>query len=160
MLDVILVTEGETAQTFDLAIALDREQPMQTAQGLTTPLVVVPTTKGPPHIGSSGWLFHLDSPHLLLSQMRPGKCGSAGRSAAKRLRRLSSSTGPSDAITARMLECGGHSGQAEFRCVRNPRRAAVLNARGDFMLEASLSGDAVHLEVTPNDLIEVQVEFS
>jgi hypothetical protein len=156
MLDVILITEGETARTFDLAIALDREQPMQTAQGLTTPLVVVPTTKGPPHIGSSGWLFHLDSAHLLLSQMRPGKS----------ILQQSADSSPNnsfpvdDAITARFLECGGHSGQAEFRCVRNPHKAVVLNARGDVMLEANLSGDAVHLEVTPNDLIEVQVEFA
>jgi hypothetical protein len=154
MLDVILVTEGETARTFALAIALDREQPMQTAQGLTTPVVVVPTSKGPhPNdkgIGSSGWLFHLDSPHLLLSQMRPGKAEANGSR---------NTSGPDDAIVARLLECGGHSGQAEFRCARNPKRAAVLNCRGDFMLEASLSGDAVQLEVTPNDLIEVQVEF-
>jgi hypothetical protein len=158
MLDVILVTEGETARTFDLAIALDREQPMQTAQGLTTPLVVVPTTKGPPHIGSSGWLFHLDSPHLLLSQMRPGKSAQLApvSEPAAPARDL---TGPDDAVVARLLECGGHSGQAEFRCARNPRRAAVLNAKGDFLLEASLSGDAVHLEVTPNDLIEVQLGF-
>ena len=33
MLDVILIPEGEKATTFDLGIALDREQPMQTALG-------------------------------------------------------------------------------------------------------------------------------
>ena len=114
------MTEGETARTFDLAIALDREQPMQTAQGLTTPLVVVPTTKGPPHIGSSGWLFHLDSPHLLLSQMRPAKSDGA-------VQRNAAAASTTRCVTARMLECGGHSGQAEFRCVRHPPRAAVLN---------------------------------
>ena len=30
MLDVILVSPGETAQTFDLALGVDREHPMQT----------------------------------------------------------------------------------------------------------------------------------
>src|SRR5207244_216225 len=48
MLDVILIPEGEEATTFDLGIALDREQPMQTALGLVSPLAVVPTSKGPP----------------------------------------------------------------------------------------------------------------
>lgn len=147
MLDVILVPEGEKTHTFDLAIALDREQPIQTAQGLVTPTVVVPTEKGPPHIGSSGWLFHLDSPHLLLSRLHPGG--------------LEATDGSSkiDAVTARLLECGGHSGQAELRCVRNPKRAQVLNAKGDFLVEAMVIGDAVGLEVTPNDFVQVQVEF-
>jgi hypothetical protein len=67
---------------------------------------------------------------------------------------------PRDAITARILECGGHSGHAELRCVRNPSRAVLCDARGNFMLEATRSGDAVFLEVTPNDLVHVQVEFS
>ena len=49
MLDVILIPEGETAHTFDLALALDREHPTQTALGMVTPVPVVPTAKGPPH---------------------------------------------------------------------------------------------------------------
>jgi hypothetical protein len=153
MLDVILIPEGEKATTFDLAIALDREQPMQTALGLTTPLVVVPTTKGPPHVGTTGWLFHLDAPHLLLSRLQPGalEVRNDGTEQAPE---------PRDAVTARFLECGGHTGQAEFRCVRDPRRAAVLDAQGNFLLEATLAGDTVFLEVTPNDLVQVQVEFS
>ena len=34
------------------------------------------------------------------------------------------------------------------------------DARGNFMLEATRSGDTVFLEVSPNDLVHVQVEFS
>jgi hypothetical protein len=67
---------------------------------------------------------------------------------------------PADAVTARFLECANYSGLAEFRCVRDPQRATVLDARGQFMVEANRSGDVVHLEVTPNDLVHVQVEFS
>jgi hypothetical protein len=47
---------------FDLTIGIDREQPMQTALGVASPVAVVPTTKGPPHVGASGWSFHLDAP--------------------------------------------------------------------------------------------------
>jgi hypothetical protein len=65
-----------------------------------------------------------------------------------------------DAIVARFLECANYSGLAEFRCVRNPQRATVLDARGQFLLEAHRSEDIVHLEVTPNDLAHAQVEFS
>jgi hypothetical protein len=152
MLDIILQPEGEQATAFELGIALDRDMPMQTALGFTSPVALVPTTKGPPHVGASGWLFHLDAPNLLLTRLMPG-CLEASTDPAVPAR-------PQDAVTARLLECGGHSGHAEFRCVRNPRRAVILDARGEFLLEASPSGDAVLLEVSPNDLVHVQVEFS
>ena len=147
MLDTILIPENETATVFDLGIALDREQPVQTALGYTSPLAVVPTTKGPPHIGAAGWLFHVDASNLLLTRMTPGTLES------------SDDAGTRDAVTARFFECAGFSGLAEFRCVRDPQRAVVLDARGHFLLEANRTGDAVQLEVTPNDLVHVQVEF-
>ena len=57
---------------FDLGLALDRDYPMQAAVGMISPLAVVPTTKGPPHIGPTGWLFHVDSPNLLAHQPAAG----------------------------------------------------------------------------------------
>ncbi len=148
MLDVILRPEGEKAATFDLAIALDRDTPMQTALGIASPPAVVPTTKGPPHVGASGWLFHLDAPNLLLTRLLPGPIEQAAESPSP------------DAVTARLLECAGQSGLAELRCVRNPRRAVILDARGHFILQASPTGDRVPLEVSPNDLVHLQIEFS
>ncbi len=153
MVDVILIPEAEKETTFDLGIGLDREAPILTTLGMVSPIAVVPTSKGPPHIGTSGWLFHLDATNLLLTRLTPGtmEMSREGDEAKPELR---------DAVTARILECGGHSGHAEFRCVRDPQRAVLLDARGNFMLEATKSGDAVFLEVTPNDLVHVQVEFS
>jgi hypothetical protein len=149
MVDVILAPEGEKTTTFELGIAFDRDVPMQTAWGFTSPLAIVPTLKGPPHIGASGWLFHIDASNLLLTRMTPGRAESGTRG-----------EGVEDAITARFLECANYSGLAEFRCVRDPQRATVLDARGQFVLEAHRAGDVVNLEVTPNDLAHVQVEFS
>jgi hypothetical protein len=140
MLDVILLTEGETAQSFDVALGLDREQPAQTALGLTTPVPVVPTTAGPPHVGASGWLFHVDAAHLLLSSLRPDPEGA-------------------HALLARFQECTGYGGQVEFRCVRDPQRAVLLDGRGNTLMEANVQGDAVLFEVAPNDLAMLRVEF-
>ncbi len=141
MLDVILLPEGETATTFDLGLGMDREHPTQTALGMISPTPVVPAPQGPPHIGAAGWLFHLDAPNLAVIRLRPGNEGA-------------------DAITARLLECSTHSGPAEFRCVRDPKRASLLDARGSHLLEASISGDAVLLDVTAGDLAQLQIEFS
>ncbi len=140
MLDMILIPEGETENIFEVGIGLDREHPMQTALGMVTPVPVVPTGKGPPHVGVSGWLFHLDAPNLLLTGMRPGD----GK----------------DAVTARLLETMTQYNHAEFRCVRDPRRALLLDARGTQIAEATISGDAAGFDVGPGDLVQLQLEFS
>ena len=151
MVDVILVPPGETAQVFDLAIGLDREQPMQTALGLVTPATVVPTTKGPPHVGAKGWLFHLDASNLVLTSMRPGGLEVVGEGGEAR--------DLTDAVTARLLECGGHSTPAELRCARNPTRVALLDARGQFLSEGTFSGDAALFHAGPGDMVQLQVQF-
>src|SRR5262249_28457359 len=135
MLDVILVTAGETAGAFDLGIALDRENPAQTALGLVTPAPVVPTDRGPPHVGATGWLFHLDAPNLMLTALRPAPGGP-------------------DAVTARLLECGFGGGPAQLRCVRDPKRAFLTDARGQSLADLPVEGDAVLLDVARNDLAQ------
>jgi hypothetical protein len=141
MLDVLLVVEGEAAREFDLGVSLDREHPMQTALGVVSPVAVVPTDRGPPHVGATGWLFHLDAPNLLLTTLRPAPGGA-------------------DGVTARLLEVSGFGGPAELRCVRDPARASLQDARGTALLEAPTQGDAVQLDVNPNDLVHVRVDFS
>jgi hypothetical protein len=140
MLDIILIPEGETEQVFDIGLALDRDYPMQTALGMITPVPVLPMTKGPPHVGSAGWLFHLGAPNLVLSSVRPAPAGA-------------------DAVIARMLECSGHMSQAELRCARNPRRAVLVDALGTLLTEASTSGDAALFDVAAGDLVHLRVEF-
>jgi hypothetical protein len=144
MLDIILVVEGEKTTAFDLAVALDREHPMQTALGLITPVSMIATTKGPPHIGAAGWLFHLDATNLLLTGLRP----------------VETEKGLADAVQARMLECGAYGGQADFRCPRNPRKAVLLDARGSHVLDATTLGDTASFEVMPGDFVNLQVDFS
>ena len=157
IVDLILMPEHETCQVFDIAIGLDREFPMLTSQGLISPVPYIPVEKGPPHIGSSGWLYHLDMPNLLLTSMRPG-----GREVPYEDYAGESSEVKAfhDAITVRLFECASASDQAEFRCVRDPLRAAMLNARGERLLDNSVSGDAVFLEVTPGDFNQLLIEFS
>jgi len=65
-----------------------------------------------------------------------------------------------DAVTARLLECSGFSTPAELRCVRNPQRVALLDARGQFLMEGTHSGDAALFHVGPGDLVQLQVQFS
>jgi hypothetical protein len=141
MLDVFLLTPGETALAYDLGVSFDRDRPAQTALGLTSPVGVVASTQGPPHVGASGWLFHLDATNVLLTSLRTPEDGS-------------------DAVIARLLESAGHGGQAGFRCARNPARAFVQDLRGNLLFDATVEGDMVQLDVGANDLVQLRVEFS
>lgn len=144
MVDIILVPEGEACRTFDLGLALDRDNPMQTAIGFISPIAVVPTSKGPPHIGPSGWLFHIDTPNLLMTHLRPV----AGSSPELRT------------IEAHFLETSGFGGTAEFRCVRNPSSAAVLDGEGTPSLSLPIAADAIRVDFSANDLLNVRVDFA
>ncbi len=141
MVDVILVPEGEEARAFDLAVGLDRDHPMLTAFGMVSPVPVVPTSKGPPHIGATGWLFHLDAPNLLLTSLRPAPGGA-------------------DGVVARLLECAKHAGHSELRCVRDPAGASQVNARGEVLSELGYAGDAVFLDVAEGELLHLRVDFT
>jgi hypothetical protein len=184
MLDVLLVCPGEKTQAFDLALGLDRDYPVQTALGLVTPAPVVETTQGPPHVGAEGWLFHLDAPNLLLSSLRPvppspyplppeggegenippsPPSGEGGENISPSPTWGGEGRVRGDGVTgivARLLECGGFGGQAELRCVRDPQRAMLLDARGTLQMVASTQGDAVLLDVARNDLVQLRVDFS
>jgi hypothetical protein len=140
MVDVILAPEGEKTLDFELGLGLDRDYPMQTAIGMVTPCPVVTTAKGPPHVGSSAWLFHLDAPNLLLTGLRPAADGA-------------------DAITARLLEVSGSSGQAELRCARSPRKATVVDGQGAPLSEARVEEDKVMLEFSSSELLQVRIDF-
>jgi hypothetical protein len=76
---------------------------------------------------------------------------------------LTSLRAPDDganAVVARLLESTGHGGPAGFRCVRNPARAFVQDLRGNPLLDATVEGDLVQLDVSGNDLVQLRVEFS
>jgi hypothetical protein len=143
MLDVILVPQGEESKIFELALGFDRDYPAQTALGLSSPTTVVPTTKGPPHIGPSGWLFHLDAPNLVMTSLRPAAPPETGGSA----------------IELRLLEANAFGGGAELRCVRDPKRAITLDAQNQILTELNTTGDAVSFDVLANDLLQLRVEF-
>ena len=143
MVDLILIPEGEQSRSFDIAIGLDREYPAQTALGLSTPATIVPTAKGPPHVGASGWLFHLDAPNLVMTGLRPAKPGE----------------GATSALMLRVIECTTFGGAAELRCVRNPVRAVSLDGAGNTLTELSVTGDAVSLDVLSSDMQQIRVDF-
>ena len=145
MLDVVLVPAGESCQRFELLLAMDRDYPMATAAGWCAPAPVVPTDRGPPPGGSSGWLGHLDLPSLLLTSLRPDKPSPA--------------TPDGRAVTARLLECAGFGGLADLRFAKPPTRAAVIDGTGTEADELTVANGAVPLEFSANEVRRVRAEW-
>ena len=108
---------------------------------MVSPVTVVPTTKGPPHIGATGWLFHLDAPNMLLTSLRPALDGS-------------------DTILARLTECGVFGSHVELRCVRNPARVQLTNLRGEVSYAAGTNEDAIYLDPAQGELTNLRIDFT
>jgi hypothetical protein len=149
MADVILVPEGEQARTFDLLLAPDRDVPMQTALGWVSPAPVVVTEKGPPHIGASGWLAHVDMPNLVVTCFRPVAAGA----------------GASRAVAGTFVETAGFGGAAELCFARDPNRAELVDGTGKALqpltLRAASGGsEAVPLEYSANETFRVKAEWA
>jgi Glycosyl hydrolases family 38 N-terminal domain len=143
MVDVILVPPGEKETAFDLTLGLDRETPAQTALGLVSPVAVVPIDRGPPHVGSSGWLFHLDASNLLLTSIRP----------------VPGADDTPNRIIARLQELTEFGGPAILQCVRDPVNAVLVDARGEQQSELTVESDRVHLDVPRGELVQLRLGF-
>jgi DNA-binding NarL/FixJ family response regulator len=62
-------------------------------------------------------------------------------------------------VLARLQECGVQGGPADLRCFRDPKQAQKLDGRGELMMDAFTSGDAVELSFSHRELFDVRVDF-
>jgi hypothetical protein len=141
MLDVVLLPEREQGRRFDLLVAFDRDYPMATATGWCAPAPVVPTDRGPPPGGPSGWLADVDLPSLLMTSLRP-EASKEGR-----------------AVTARFIETAGFGGTADLRFARPPAGAALVDGEGAELHRLTPAAGAVPLEFSANEAFRVRAEW-
>ncbi len=144
MADVILLPEGEQARTFDLLVAFDREYPMPTAAGWFAPAPVVFTAKGPPHIGPTAWLAHVDLPSVLMTSLRPVEAGD----------------GMGRAVAMRCMETAGFAGSAEVKFARDPNRASSLSGDGVPGAEIGLNNGGVPVDFSASETFRIKAEWS
>jgi hypothetical protein len=136
MADVILIPEGERTRSFELLLSMDREQPMQTAQGWVSPTPVVMTDKGPPGAGATGWLAHVDMPSLVMTSLRP--------------------VGGSPAVVGQFIECAGFGGSSEVQFARSPTSATLVDGMGHELQELTKSGDGFALDFSASETLRAK----
>ena len=148
MADFVLIPEGEQGRRFDLLFACDRDYPMPTAMGWCAPTPVIPTDRGPPPVGASGWLAHLDLPSLLMTGLRP--VPSVSDADTGRVRR---------AVAARFIECAGFGGSSDLRFAKDPSRVVVIDGDNGETQSLTLSDGAIPLEFSANEALRVRAEW-
>lgn len=139
MLDTLLIVEGESEKHFRFALSVDDNLPHQTALDWMTPPVVVPHQKQPAS-GTTGWLFHLDAPSVLLLDM--AKVPSSQHS-----------------VILRLIETFGYATDATLLCPRPPKAAMVVNSWGDVLQTLSPQYDTVNLRLGCYEFQQVRLDF-
>jgi alpha-mannosidase len=141
MLDTLLVAGAETGRSFTMGVALDLEYSFQAAQDFLAPAVVVPTDEGPPALGVAGWLAQIDHKNVLISRVEfTENAGDRGWG-----------------LVFHLLETSGQSGRCRLRLFRDPTWARQVDFLGETIIDLSVDGDAVHLDLTPHELARVEV---
>lgn len=145
MLDTLLVAGAETARSFRLGVVLDLEYPFQAALDLMTPAPVVPTPDGPPTLGDRGWLIHVD--HKAVAVTHVGFVSETG-------------DGRGWGLVIHLTETAGQSSRCRLRFFRNPSWARQVDFQGDTVIDLSIEGDAVPVDLTPYELARVEVTLA
>jgi alpha-mannosidase len=142
MLDTLLLAGAETERAFHLGVVLDLEYPFQAALDLVTPATVVPTDGGPPALGSRGWLILVDQKALAVTHVGFVERTGDGRGWG---------------LIVHVLETAGQSSRCRIRFFRNPTWARQIDFQGEIVIDLSVDGDGVLIDLTPNELARIEV---
>ena len=142
MLDTLLIAGGEASRSFRMGVALDLENPFHGVQDLQGPAFVVPTDAGPPRTGPAGWFFQIDNRAVAVTRVE-----FAPRSG----------DGDGWGLVFHLVETAGRATRCRLRLIRDPLRARQVDFHDDLILDLSVSGDTVSLDLTPFEIARVDV---
>jgi alpha-mannosidase len=142
MLDTLLIAGQESTRSFTLGVVLDLEHPFQAAQDAVTPACVVPVDSGPPSVGPTGWLAQVDSKSVAVSHVEFTERTADDRGWG---------------LIFHLIETSGQAARARLRLFRNPTWARQVDFQGETIIDLSIQGDAVQLDLTPHELARVEV---
>ena len=141
-LDTLLLVRGETARSFRLGVGIDLTHPAPAALDFVAPQAVL-TETSPPPIGSSGWLFHLNSRNVVATHWESVISG--GRVVGFRVR---------------LLETAGRRCRTEVRSFRPVKSAKKTDFTNKQPTELSAQGDRVTMDLGAHEWVQVEAEFA
>ena len=144
MLDTLLVAGSETGRTFRVGVALDSENPYREALDFLAPALVVSTDAGPPPLGDRGWLMRTDHRAVAITRVEFLPAESESHAWG---------------LAVHVVETSGHTSRCRLRFFRNPTRARQCDFHGEGVVDLSVDGDAVLLDLISNETARIEVSF-
>ncbi len=143
ILDTMLACRGDTRRDFRLGIALDAKSPVRDALGFLAGDSHHVSKLGPPNGPTKGWLFHIDTPHVIATHW--------------------------DVITeddqvvgfrVRLIETAERSVRTKLRAIRKLKSARAVDFTGSPLSELTVEDDTVLLELDGCEWVEVEARWS
>lgn len=141
-LDTLLQVRGETQQEFRLGLTLDQSYGVHTAQQFDTPALVI-ADQACPTQGAVGWLMHIDAKNVLATNWE--MLGAPGERP--------------HGFKVRLLETVSRPAKVKVTGVREAAQAYRLDLQGNRLEPCKVDGSVVELELSPQELVEVEVLF-
>lgn len=158
MIDSIMLVSGETQRKFRFTIAVDQAYPMQAALDALTPITVIPTTKGPPKSGNSGWFFHINVRNVQIVQLlelveNPVELTDAWDP-------LATQPTPTDkGLAVRLLETEGRPVRVTLQCYRVPKSARQRDFQGRTITDLTIHGDSVLIDMVAHEIADIEFRW-
>ena len=144
MLDTILIAGRETERCFEVGIALDLEHAFHAAVDFISPAPVVPNQVGPPRVGPTGWLLHVESSAVHVPRIEFLERTGDGRGWG---------------LAVYLAETSGRAIRSRLRLFKNPIDARQTDFAGELVIDLHTDGDAVPFDLTPHEMVRVEVRL-
>ena len=157
MVDSLLIVAGEDERRFRFTIAVDTPYPLEAAWNATTPAPAIPTERGSPRAGLTGWFFHIDARHVQLTRLLGASNSETPPSPLEQFEHSSLPRDPGFAV--RLIETEGRTKPVKLRCFHRPTFARTRGFRGETISELPIEGDAVIVNLTAYEVVDVELRF-
>jgi alpha-mannosidase len=158
MIDSIMLVSGESERKFRFTIAIDQAYPMQAALDSLTPITVIPTAKGPPKSGNSGWFFHIDVKNVQIIQLL--ELMEAPADLTDAWDPLATQPQPTDkGLAIRLLETEGRPVRVTLQCYRSPKTARQRDFQGRTVSDLTVRGDSVQIDLAAHEIADVELRW-
>ena len=141
MLDTILVAGMETSRSFTLGVVLDLEHPFHAVQDVLGPRWSCRSRMGRPRL-RHGWLTQLDHKGVAVTHVAFVEETGGDRGWG---------------LVFHVFETAGHAGRCRLRLFRNPTWARQADFLGETIVDLTIDGDAVSIDLTPRELARIEV---
>ena len=142
VLDTLLIVRGESARNFQLGIGIDLSNSLSEALNLIAPPTVLRENASRPAPSTTGWFFHVDAKNIMTTHLEPLYEGSRAVG-----------------FRTRLLETQGKHVSAMLRCCRALVHAKKLNFLGKKIVDCTIEGGGIRIEMTSHEWTEFEVRW-